>query len=135
MNAGCFGSETKDILRKIEIFTDKYEKKIINKNEINLKYRSSNIKNNQIISKAFFDIDIGDINIIQKKMEDIKKHRLLTQPIKNKTSGSTFKNPHNLYAAKLIEEAGCKGMKLGNAFVSDKHANFLINNGNAKQVI
>ena len=132
MNAGCFGSETKDILRKIEIFTDKYEKKIIDKNEINLKYRSSNIKNNQIISKAFFDIDIGDINIIQKKMEEIKNQRLLTQPIKNKTSGSTFKNPHKLYAAKLIEEAGCKGMKLGNAFVSDKHANFLINNGNAK---
>ena len=65
-------------------------------------------------------------------MKNIKKQKLLTQPIKNKTSGSTFKNPHKLYAAKLIEEAGCKGMKLGNAFVSDKHANFLINNGNAK---
>ena len=72
-----------------------------------------------------------EINKIKKKMEDIKKQRLLTQPIKNKTSGSTFKNPKNLYAAKLIEEANCKGMIFGNAFVSDKHANFLINNGNA----
>ena len=131
MNAGCFGSETKDKLTKIEIFTDKYVKKIINKDEINFKYRSSNIKNNEIISKAFFNIDLGELNKIKKKMEEIKKQRLLTQPIKNKTSGSTFKNPNKLYAAKLIEEAGCKGMIFGNAFVSDKHANFLINNGKA----
>lgn len=114
MNAGCFGSETKDNLTKIEIFTDKYVKKIINKDEINFKYRSSNIKNNEIISKAFFNIDLGEINKIKKKMEEIKKQRLLTQPIKNKTSGSTFKNPNKLYAAKLIEEAGCKGMIFGN---------------------
>ncbi len=131
MNAGCFGSETKDKIRKIEIFNDSYEKKIIYKDEINFKYRSSNIKNKEIISKAFFDIDLGDINTIKKKMEEIKNQRLLTQPIKNKTSGSTFKNPNKLYAAKLIEEAGCKGMKFGNAFVSDVHANFLINNGKA----
>ncbi len=56
---------------------------------------------------------------------------ILSQPLKNKTSGSTFKNPVNLYAAKLIEEAGCKGISYGDAFVSNHHANFLINRGSA----
>ena len=64
-------------------------------------------------------------------MINIKTKRLNSQPIKNKTSGSTFKNPPNLFAAKLIEQSGCKGMSYGNAYVSDKHSNFLINNGNA----
>ena len=64
-------------------------------------------------------------------MNEIKNKRLESQPIKNKTSGSTFKNPKNLYAAKLIEESGCKGINYGDAYVSDKHANFLINRGSA----
>ena len=55
--------------------------------------------------------------------------------INSKTSGSTFKNPPNLFAAKLIEESGCKGVNYGNAYVSNKHANFIINNGKAKLVI
>ena len=64
-------------------------------------------------------------------MKNIKEKREKSQPIKSKTSGSTFKNPINNYAAKLIELSGCKGLNIGDAIVSDKHANFLINNGNA----
>ena len=64
-------------------------------------------------------------------MKYIKNQRLKSQPIQNRTSGSTFKNPKKFYAAKLIDEAGCKGMFYGNAYVSEKHSNFLINNGNA----
>ena len=131
MNAGCFGSETKDKIDSIEIFTRNFERKIIPKKDINLKYRSSNILNNQIICKAKFNISYGDRNEIKERMSNIKKKRLSSQPIKNRTSGSTFKNPPNLFAAKLIEEAGCKGMSFGNAYVSEKHANFLINNGDA----
>ena len=55
---------------------------------------------------------------------------MLSQPIKNKTSGSTFKNPKNFYAAKLIQEAGCKGLTIGDAILSEHHANFIINKGN-----
>ncbi len=131
MNAGCFGSETKDKLQCIEIYDKIFEKKILNKTDIDLKYRSSNIQNNQIITKAFFTINYGNKIEIKEKMQTIKSKRLLSQPIKNGTSGSTFKNPLNFYAAKLIEEADCKGMTYGNAFVSDKHSNFLINNGDA----
>ena len=131
MNAGCFGSETKDSIHSIEIFNKKFEKKTLLKKDINLSYRSSNIKSDQIILKAYFNISYGDQENIRDKILKIKERRLLTQPIKNKTSGSTFKNPYNFHAAKLIEESGCKGMKYGDAIVSEKHSNFLINNGRA----
>ena len=103
----------------------------MNKNEIKLSYRSSNIKNNQIITKVIFELNYGKKSHIKDKIDNIKMQRILSQPLKNKTSGSTFKNPVNLYAAKLIEEAGCKGISYGDAFVSNHHANFLINKGKA----
>ncbi len=131
MNAGCFGSETKDNIHSIEFYDSNFEKKTIFKNEINLSYRSSNINDNQIISKIYFDIKFGNKHMIKENMIKIKKKRLSSQPIVNKTSGSTFKNPPSLYAAKLIEESGCKGMTYGDASVSMKHANFFINNGKA----
>ncbi len=131
MNAGCYGSETKRLIHSIEIFNSSNEKKIIEKKDINLKYRSSNIKDNQIITNVTFNLKLGEANLIKEKMLNIKKQRILSQPIKNKTSGSTFKNPKNLFAAKLIEESGCKGLKYGDAFVSDHHANFFINGGKA----
>ena len=131
MNAGCFGSETKDLLDSIEVYDSSNNKKILMKKDLSLNYRSSKINNNQIISKAKFKFKYGDVNNIKEKMKNIKVRRLSTQPIQNRTSGSTFKNPPNFYAAKLIEDSGCKGMTYGNAFVSDKHANFIINNGSA----
>ena len=131
MNAGCFGSETKDKLDSIEIYNSNFEKEIIRRKDINLEYRSSSIKNNQIITKVKFNINFGKSKDIKEKMEIIKEKRLSSQPIKYKTSGSTFKNPPNLFAAKLIEETGCKGLMYGDAIVSHKHANFLINKGNA----
>ncbi len=131
MNAGCYGSETNDILYSVESYNNKSQKKNIDKESLNLTYRSSNIKDNEIISKVTFNFKYGDLNTIKNKMKVIKEKRILSQPIKNKTSGSTFKNPANLYAAKLIEEAGCKGMEYGDAVVSYQHANFLINKGSA----
>ena len=131
MNAGCFGSETSDIINSVEIYDKFKERKIVNKKDINLTYRNSNIKDLQLITKVFFDLKFGDKNFIKEKIEYIKKKRLSSQPIKNKTSGSTFKNPKNFYAAKLIEDSGCKGISYGDAFVSDQHANFIINRGKA----
>ncbi len=131
MNAGCFGSETKDLVSSIEIYNNNFEKKIIKKNDISLNYRSSNISNKEIITKVLYKFNYGKSEIIKEKIKYIKKQRVLSQPIKNKTSGSTFKNPKNLYAAKLIEESGCKGINSGDAIVSNQHANFLINRGKA----
>ena len=131
MNAGCYGSETVDVINSIEICDNFGQRKTITKDKLNLKYRSSKINNTDIVTKAIFNFNYGDQNLIKDKINKIKNKRLESQPIKNKTSGSTFKNPENLHAAKLIEEAGCKGTNFGDAYVSDKHANFLINMGSA----
>ena len=123
-------SETKDILHSIEIYNQNAEKMVLMKKDINLNYRLSNIQNSQIITKATFNFSYAENIKIKEKMDEIKKHRLNSQPAKNKTSGSTFKNPSNFFA-KLIEDANCKGLNIGDAHVSTKHANFLINQGNA----
>ena len=131
MNAGCYGSETVDVIHSIEICNNFGQRKTITKDKLNLKYRSSNINKADIVTKAMFNFNYGDQKLIKDKINEIKNKRLESQPIKNKTSGSTFKNPKNHHAAKLIEEAGFKGMNYGDAYVSDMHANFLINRGNA----
>ena len=100
-------------------------------NELNLKYRTSNIAKNSIILQADFNFEYSSHEKILKKNNYIKSKRKETQPIKEKTSGSTFKNPSGRFAAELIEKAGCKGMKVGDASVSQIHSNFIINNGNA----
>jgi UDP-N-acetylenolpyruvoylglucosamine reductase len=131
MNAGCYGSQTSDNLNRILLLNTKEELKYIYLEELNLKYRSSSIEKNSIILQADFNFEYSSYEEILKKNIYIKSKRKETQPIKEKTSGSTFKNPPDKYAAELIEKAGCKGMKVGDASVSDMHSNFIINNGSA----
>ena len=131
MNAGCFGKETKNILKKIEIIDIKGKIKELDKEKLKLQYRTSNLKDSDIITCAKFKLSYGKIDLINEKINLIKIQREKTQPLKEKTSGSTFKNPPNNFAAKLIEDAGCKGLEVGDAKVSLKHANFLINKGKA----
>ncbi len=131
MNAGCFGCETKDVLREIFIIDKQGNKNKIKATNLELNYRTSNINDSDIITSAIFDISYGDPDTIIDNINTIKKKREEHQPIQEKTSGSTFKNPKNYFAAELIEKAGCKGMEIGDAIVSDKHSNFIINQGNA----
>ena len=131
MNAGCFGCETKDVLREIFIIDKQGNKNKIKATNLELNYRTSNINDSDIITSAIFDISYGDPDTIINNINTIKKKREEHQPIQEKTSGSTFKNPKNYFAAELIEKAGCKGMEIGDAIVSDKHSNFIINQGNA----
>ena len=130
MNAGCYGSETKDLLQDITVMNNNGKISIIKKNDLNLSYRNSNL-GNKIVLKAKFKANKGHKEEILKEVNKIKKNREISQPIKKKTSGSTFKNPSGFYAAKLIEEAGCKGFRRGDAMVSDLHSNFLINTNKA----
>ena len=136
MNAGCFGSDTKEILIDIKTINNKGEINTINKKNLKLDYRHSYLPEGDIIISANFQCNYGEKNKIAKKMNDIKINREKTQPLKERTSGSTFKNPKNNFAAKLIEMSNCKGLSEGGIFVSNKHANFLINKhqGNAKQI-
>ena len=131
MNAGCFGKETKSILKKIKYIDGKGNILEADSKKINLQYRSSNLKDNDIITSAKFKLSYGNIDEIVENINKIKNQREIKQPLKEKTSGSTFKNPPNNFAAKLIEKANCKGLEVGDAQVSAKHANFLINKGKA----
>jgi len=131
MNAGCYGNETKNILKNVTIMNKKGKKITLTKKNINLSYRSSGLSEGDIITSACYDIHYGQKDEIERMMKDIKLNREKMQPQKIKTSGSTFKNPKNNYAAKLIEMAGCKGLSVGDACVSEKHANFLINTNKA----
>jgi len=136
MNAGCFGSETKEILIDIKTINNKGEINTINKKNLKLDYRQSHLPKGDIIISANFKSNYGDKNEIERKVNEIKLIRNKTQPIKEKTSGSTFKNPKNNFAAKLIEMSNCKGLSEGGIFVSNKHANFLVNKqeGTASQI-
>ena len=131
MNSGCFGFETKDVLKKIKFIDIKGNKNEINADKLDLKYRSSNLKETDIVTSAKFRITYGEIQLIKDKINLIKLEREKKQPLKERTSGSTFKNPPNHFAAELIDKAGCRGLEIGDAAVSLKHANFLINKGRA----
>ena len=131
MNAGCYGSQTADNLKRVLII-DKFGKiKYLNKKELKLDYRSSNLPDESIVLQADFQLEYSSKSEIIKKNNSIKFARENSQPIKEKTSGSTFKNPKGEFAAALIEKAGCKGMQNGAASVSTIHSNFIINNGEA----
>ena len=131
MNAGCYGSQTADNLKRILVINKLGKIKYLTKDELELKYRSSNLTDELIVLKADFNCKYSLASEIIAKKNYIKLKRENSQPIKEKTSGSTFKNPSSEYAAVLIEKAGCKGMINGGASVSTIHSNFIINNGEA----
>ena len=131
MNAGCYGSQTADNLKRILVLNKSGKIKYLNSGELELDYRSSRIDEKSIILQADFKFQYASKSEIIDKNNYIKFRRQTSQPIKEKTSGSTFKNPSGEFAAVLIEKAGCKGMKIGDASVSTIHSNFIINNGEA----
>ena len=131
MNAGCYGFETKDSLKNIKVINSKGKLKNLTKDQIKLSYRNSSLQDGNIITTANYLYSYGDKDEINQKINEIKISRENSQPLQTKTSGSTFKNPENNYAAKLIEMSDCKGLNVGDAYVSEKHANFLINTNNA----
>jgi UDP-N-acetylmuramate dehydrogenase len=94
-------------------------------------YRNSGVDPSIIFTSARFRGEIRDADAIRARMVDVQNHRETAQPIREKTGGSTFKNPPGNSAWKLIDAAGCRGLRLGGAQVSDMHCNFLINTGNA----
>ena len=131
MNAGCYGSQTADNLERVLIINEFCKIEHVNKKDLKLDYRSSDINNKSIVLRADFNFEYGSFEEISNKNKLIKSNRESSQPLRQKTSGSTFKNPIGKFAAKLIEKAGCKGMKIGGASVSLVHSNFIINDGSA----
>jgi UDP-N-acetylmuramate dehydrogenase len=131
MNGGAYGGETKDALIEARAVDRGGRVHVITNAELGFTYRHCGAPDGYIFTQATFRGTRGDPAVIAAEMEKITESREATQPIKSRTGGSTFKNPPGGKAWQLIEAAGCRGLRLGDAQVSEMHCNFLINLGNA----
>ena len=131
MNAGAYGREIKDVLTEIEAISADGKVHRVRTDALGFSYRHCNAPDDWIITQAVMKGAVEAPDIIAARMAKIEEAREESQPIRTRTGGSTFKNPPNMKAWKLIEAAGCRGLRRGNAQVSDLHCNFLINAGDA----
>ncbi len=143
MNAGCYGSYTADVLQKATIVTRGGEIKDLSPQDLNFRYRQSDLAEGAVLISATFQGPSGDPAELHARMEAQLEKRDETQPTKDRSAGSTFRNPagfsstgkaddvHDLKAWKVIDDAGMRGATLGGAQMSPKHSNFLINTGDA----
>ena len=131
MNAGCFGSEIKNLIKSVIVVNKKGGLIELKKKSINFEYRSSGINKNYFIIAAKLKKNKGNKITIKKKIKKFINLRKQTQPNKALTGGSTFINPKGKKAWKLIKDSGCENMTVGGAKISDKHCNFLVNTGYA----
>jgi UDP-N-acetylmuramate dehydrogenase len=131
MNAGCYGRETKDVLVEARALTRAGEIVTLPAAEFGFSYRKNALPPDLIFLDATFQGVADTPEAVSARMAEITAQREASQPIRDKTGGSTFKNPEGGSAWKLIDEAGMRGASRGGAQVSEKHANFLINTGEA----
>ncbi|WP_022720375.1 UDP-N-acetylmuramate dehydrogenase [Rhodopseudomonas sp. B29] len=131
MNAGANGRETKDVLIDATAYDRAGNRHVLDNAGMQFSYRHSGADTGLIFTGARFRGTPATADAIRAKMNEVQAHREMAQPIREKTGGSTFKNPPGHSAWKLIDAAGCRGLRLGGAQVSEMHCNFLINTGNA----
>lgn len=132
MNAGAYGREYKDITLELEALDRAGKLHKFNIDEIGFSYRKNSLPEGLIFTKVKMRVEKGDKAEIIAAMNEISTKREATQPVKEKTGGSTFANPPgDKKAWQLIDEAGCRGRKVGGAMMSEKHCNFMINLGDA----
>ena len=132
MNSGCYGEDISKILVSIQVMDLHGKIKVIQSSDVKFFYRGCNLEDNLIFVSATFRGKKDKKINIQKKINNLIEQKNKDQPYKIKTCGSTFKNPENNKAWKLIKNSGCAGMCIGDARISEKHCNFFINKGNAK---
>lgn len=131
-NAGAYKSEMFDSLVKIKVLDENLEIKELKKEEIKHTYRHTDLKGkNWIVLEATFKLEKGNKEESLELVKDRQERRNKTQPLDMPSAGSVFRNPEGDHAGRLIEEAGLKGYQIGGASVSTKHANFIVNTGNA----
>lgn len=131
MNAGANGGETKDVLIEAIGIGRDGTKHVFDNAGMQFVYRNSGVDPSVIFTSAKFRGPITDPAAIRIRMNEVQAHREMAQPIREKTGGSTFKNPPGHSAWKLVDAAGCRGLRVGGAQVSEMHCNFLINTGDA----
>jgi len=131
MNGGAYGRETKEALVEARAVDRQGRVHVLSNADMRYSYRHCGAPEDFIFTQALFQGEPGDRDAIAAEMDKITESREATQPIKSRTGGSTFKNPPGNKAWHLIDAAGCRGLKIGNAQVSEMHCNFLINLGGA----
>ena len=134
MNAGAYGGELREVIRSVRFLDDGLELKTISGDDAAFGYRDSIFRHKKgwIVTGADIGLEKGQQPEIEEKMRELARRRRDKQPLEYPSAGSTFKRPGDgIYAAKLIEDCGLKGFSVGGAKVSEKHAGFVINTGNA----
>jgi UDP-N-acetylenolpyruvoylglucosamine reductase len=140
MNAGCYGSETWNVVKIVQVFDFNGYLKIREPQEYEIGYRHLRRKDaprknasdaHELFVGAWFKLEPGDGEVSRKEIKSLLSKRIRSQPLNLPNAGSVFRNPPGDHAARLIEASGLKGKKIGGAQVSEKHANFIVNLGNA----
>ena len=131
MNAGAYGREVADVLVSAQVVYRDGSLETVSRDDMGYSYRYSALRDQAIVVEATFEGTPGDRDAIAAEMKRIADEREASQPLRTKTGGSTFKNPAGQKAWQLVDEAGCRGLRIGGAQVSEKHTNFLINTGDA----
>jgi len=130
-NAGAFGSSIADVFEEADAVMPSGEIKKLGNGEISFSYRSSSLPSGTVLKSVTLGLKKRDKKKVEALMKELVERRKENQPLGQPSSGSIFRNPESAAAGRLIEEAGCKGMRRGGAMVSEKHANFIINTGGA----
>lgn len=131
MNAGAFGKEIGDRVKEIDVITAGGEVVARNRSQLKFSYRALHMDKKSVIIGACLKVDTVTGKTVAKRIAGYLKRRKESQPIEYPSAGSVFKNPPNDYAGRLIEHAGLKGKKIGGAMISKKHANYIVNTGDA----
>lgn len=132
MNAGAYGGEIKDVVESVTVCDRHGNEIVLEKDELEFGYRTSAIsKKDYIVLEVVLRLEKGDKGEIRRRIDELTEKRNTKQPLDVPSAGSTFKRPEGFYAAKLIDDAGLMGLRVGGAMVSEKHAGFVVNVGNA----
>lgn len=131
MNAGAYGGEFKDVMIEATALDRQGNQQKLSNLECGFSYRHSAVPNDWIFLEAVFQGKVDSPDVIAARIKEVQTRRGDTQPIREKTGGSTFANPEGHKAWQLIDGAGCRGLRIGGAMMSEQHCNFMINTGNA----
>ncbi|GGA32631.1 UDP-N-acetylenolpyruvoylglucosamine reductase [Kroppenstedtia guangzhouensis] len=133
MNAGAHGSEVCEVLEKAEVLLENGEWAVFHNEDLQFSYRTSILQKEKrgVVTEATFQLREGNREEVAAVMARFKERRRQTQPLQDRCAGSVFRNPPGDHSGRLIEAAGLKGYRIGDAEVSTRHANFIINRGNA----
>jgi len=131
MNAGAYGGEIWRNVKQVETINRKGERKVYPRDHFEIAYRSVSLPDDEWFTACKIELEISDKSIVEKKIKTMLSERAEAQPLGQLSCGSVFRNPPEDHAARLIDSCGLKGSHVGGAYVSEKHANFIINTGDA----